>query len=70
MFNTAPGHALGTHFGALSGMIGVNVIGLSLGVWFERWRDERSERKQKKKEAEKEEDEKRRAGEGDRGESG
>lgn len=70
MFNTAPGHALGVHFGALCGMIGVNVIALSLGVWFERWRYERSERKQKKKETKKEEEERRKVGEGDRGESG
>ena len=70
MFNTAPGHALGVHFGALCGVIGVNVIGLSLAVWFERWRDERSARKERKKKEEDEEKEKRGREEGDRGESG
>lgn len=70
MFNTAPGHALGVHFGALCGMIGVNVIGLSLAVWFERWRGERSERKERKKKEEEAEKEARERGEGDRGESG
>jgi hypothetical protein len=58
MFNTAPGHALGVHFGALCGVVGVNIIGLSLAVWFERWRDERSEKKERKKAEEKEREEK------------
>jgi hypothetical protein len=49
MFNTAPGHALGVHFGALCGVIGVNIVGLSLGVWFERWRDGYMARRQEKK---------------------
>ncbi|KAJ9114044.1 hypothetical protein QFC22_005864 [Naganishia vaughanmartiniae] len=50
MFNTAPGHALGVHFGALCGVIGVNIIGLPLGVWFERWRDGYMERREQRKE--------------------
>ncbi|KAJ9093876.1 hypothetical protein QFC21_006249 [Naganishia friedmannii] len=50
MFNTAPGHALGVHFGALCGVIGVNIVGLSLGVWFERWRDGYMARRERRKE--------------------
>lgn len=73
MFNTAPGHALGVHFGAIAGLVGVDIIGLSLAVWFERWRDERmekKEKKEKKKAEEKEKEEKRGRDEVDRGESG
>jgi hypothetical protein len=70
MYNTAPGHALGVHFGALAGLVGVDIIGLSLAVWFERWRDERMEKKEKKKAEEKEREEKRGRDEVERGESG
>lgn len=52
MFNTAPGHELGVHFGALCGVIGVNIIGLSLGVWFERWRDGYMARRESRKQRE------------------
>ncbi|KAI5449661.1 hypothetical protein NCC49_004122 [Naganishia albida] len=70
MFNTAPGHALGVHFGALCGVVGVNIIGLSLAVWFERWRDERMAKRERRKMEEKERKEKRGREDFDRGESG
>ncbi len=50
-FNTGPAHQLGVHFGALFGLVAVNVVGLTLSVWFERWREDRSERKKLKEES-------------------
>lgn len=55
-FNTGPAHHLGVHFGALFGLVGVNVVGLSIAIWFDGWRSDKNAwqeiRKEKMKENE------------------
>lgn len=54
-------HVLAKHFGILFGVVGVCLIGLTLAIFFERWRSDRDGRRQA---AEKEqEEEKRRSAE-------
>nr|XP_031862594.1 uncharacterized protein CI109_002092 [Kwoniella shandongensis]KAA5529666.1 hypothetical protein CI109_002092 [Kwoniella shandongensis] len=50
-------HRLGLHFGALAGLIGVELIGLPLAIVFERWSMDKSQRKEAQEKREKEEKE-------------
>lgn len=49
-------HRLGKHFGIIFGLIGVELIGLPLAIFFERWSTDKTARKQQA-EKEKEKDE-------------
>jgi hypothetical protein len=49
-FNNGPAHQLGVHFGALFGLVGVKVVGLSIAIWFDRWRSDKNARQEIRKE--------------------
>jgi hypothetical protein len=38
------------HFGALFGLVGVKVVGLSIAIWFDRWRSDKNARQEIRKE--------------------